>query len=195
MNSTVETVAASATADDALAEAADEILMKRYAAGEAAAFDALYARHRDPLYRYLLRGCQSRALAAELFQDVWLRLIHARDRYRPSRRFTVWLYALAHHRLVDCYRRTRPGGELPEQAAPDREQPEAEARRDENARRVHAAIARLPFEQREAILLREERELGLDDIAAVTGVGRETVKSRLRYALAKLRRELNDEPA
>lgn len=186
---------ASAAANDAAAEATDEDLMRRYAEGEAAAFEALYARHKDPLFRYLLRGCSDRALAAELFQDVWMRLIQSRERYRPSARFTVWLFTLAHNRLVDHYRRTRPGGELPEQVAPAEDEPDARAQHGQAAQRVHAAIARLPFEQREAILLKEERDLGLDEIAAVTGVGRETVKSRLRYALAKLRQELHDDSA
>jgi len=169
--------------------------MGRYARGDAAAFEILYARHKDALFRYLLRGCNDRASALDLCQDVWTRVIQARERYRPSARFTVWLYTLAHNRLVDHYRRARPRGELPETRAPDRDQPDAHAERSEAARRIHAALERLPFEQREAILLKEERELSLNEIAAVTGVGRETVKSRLRYALARLRQELFDDRA
>ena len=184
-----------AAAANAAAEADDEILMRRYATGDTAAFEVLYARHKDPLYRYLVRGCSDRALAGELFQDVWMRVIRARKRYRPKARFSVWLYTIAHNRLVDHYRRDRPSGEMPEMAAPSADQPAALAERSERAARLRAALERLPFEQREAILLKEEQDLTIKEIAAVTGVGAETVKSRLRYALAKLREELPDDRA
>lgn len=184
-----------AAAADAAAEADDEILMRRYAKGDTTAFEVLYARHKDPLYRYLVRGCSDRALAGELFQDVWMRVIRARKRYRPKARFSVWLYTIAHNRLVDHYRRDRPSGEVPEMTAPSADQPAAQAERSERAARLRAALDRLPFEQREAILLKEEQDLTIKEIAAVTGVGAETVKSRLRYALAKLREELPDDRA
>lgn len=169
--------------------------MTRYAAGDTAAFETLYARHKDALYRYLARGCGNGGAGAELFQDVWMRVIRARKRYRASSRFRVWLYTVAHNRLVDYYRRQRPGGELPEMAAPEHDQPQAQASRQQAAERVRAALARLPFEQREAILLKEEQDLSVAEIAAVTRVGRETAKSRLRYGLAKLRQELCDDDA
>lgn len=168
--------------------------MQRYASGDTTAFDTLYARHRGPLYRYLLRGCGNRDVAGELFQDVWARLIRARHRYRPRARFTTWLFRMAHNRLIDYYRRQRPRGDMPtDLAAPDHDNPEQRTDRRQAADRLLAAIAALPFEQREAIVLKEERGLSLAAIAEVTGVGRETVKSRLRYALAKLRETLTDE--
>src|SRR5699024_1409435 len=172
----------------------DEILMQRYARGDTAAFDTLYARHRGPLYRYLLRGCGNRDAAGELFQDVWARLIRARHRYRPRARFTTWLFRMAQNRLIDHSRRQRPRGDMPaDLAAPDHDNPEQRTDRRQAADRLLIAIAALPFEQREAILLKEERDLSLAAIAEVTGVGRETVKSRLRYALAKLREVLPDD--
>lgn len=174
-------------------ETSDETLMLDYASGNSTAFEMLYARHKGPLYRYMLRGCRSEAIARDLFQDVWVKLIQARHGYEPDARFNTWLYSIAHNHLVDHYRRSRPMVDLPEETAiPVRDEPDAQASRKQGADRLLAAIGRLPFEQREAILLREERGLSLDAIAEVTGVGRETVKSRLRYALAKLREGLAD---
>ena len=88
----------------ATAAPGDEDLMLAYAAGDAAAFDTLYARHKGGVYRYLLRQCRQGGVADELFQDVWMNLIRARASYVPSAKFTTWLYRLAHNRLIDHYR-------------------------------------------------------------------------------------------
>ncbi|MDN5937887.1 MAG: sigma-70 family RNA polymerase sigma factor, partial [Salinisphaera sp.] len=99
--------------------------MQRYAHGDAGAFEVLYHRHKGPLYRYVLRGVGNRATADELYQDIWLRLIQARNGYQPRARFSTWLFTLAHNRVVDHYRRSRPTAhEIPEQTAPRHEQPE-----------------------------------------------------------------------
>jgi len=174
--------------------AGDEALMQAYAGGDAAAFEALYRRHKDALYRYLLRGTSSPDQAAELFQDVWKNLIQARLRYRPDAPFGAYLFKLAHNRLMDHFRQRRPTSEVPEDLpAPESERPDAMAARRVEAERLLRALALLPHEQREVIVLREERDLTLEEIAAIQGVGRETVKSRLRYALAKLREVLGHE--
>lgn len=170
--------------------------MQRYQRGDAAAFETLYRRHRDPVFRYLFRGCSDRERAAELFQDVWANVIKARASWEPRAKFTTWLYRLAHNRLVDDYRLARLSTEPLEAdcpaAAPEHEQPDAAVSGAQRLRRVLAAVQGLPLEQREAFLLKEEGGMSLEEIGAATGVGRETVKSRLRYALAKLRQELID---
>jgi RNA polymerase sigma-70 factor (ECF subfamily) len=79
------------------ADSSDEDLMLAYAAGDAAAFDAIYARHKGGVYRYLLRQCRDAGIAEQLFQDVWMNLIRVRTR-QPSAKFTTWLYTLAHNR-------------------------------------------------------------------------------------------------
>lgn len=173
-------------------EPSDEALMLAYAAGEATAFEPLYRRHQDALYRYLLRGCQGAHTAQELFQDVWQKLIQARLRYRADAPFGAYLYKLAHNRLVDHWRSQRPQVPVPEPElenlpAPESQRPDETESRRQQATRLLRALAALPPEQREIIVLREERELTLEQIAVIQGVGRETVKSRLRYALAKLR--------
>src|SRR5437588_12187066 len=87
----------------------DEELMLAYAAGDAAAFDALYARHKGHVYRYLLRQCRQGVAVDELFQDVWMNLIRARGSYTPSAKFATYLYRLAHNRLIDHYRASGRG--------------------------------------------------------------------------------------
>lgn len=183
-------------------ESSDEELMLRYGGGDAAAFDVLYARHRGGVFRYLLRQCGSRAAAEELVQDIWLSLIQARGRYRVEAKFTTWLYTLAHNRLVDHFRRhngpqlvsiDEDGDDDPiELPAHATAQPERQAQAREQASALLRLVEALPAAQREAFLLYEEGGLSLEQIAEVTGAGRETVKSRLRYALDKLRDGMKD---
>ncbi|MDB5967622.1 MAG: polymerase sigma factor [Hydrocarboniphaga sp.] len=170
--------------------------MLRYQRGELAAFEQLYRRHRGGSYRYLLRGCGNEDIAAELFQDVWASVVRSRSRYEVKARFATWLYKLAHNRLIDHYRAARAGQEplddTIELAAPAHLEPEAQAQSVSTSRRLLQALGALPSEQREAFLMKEEGGLSLEQIAEVTGVGRETVKSRLRYALSRLRGALAD---
>lgn len=177
----------------------DEDLMLRYRDGDARAFEELYARHRGGLFRYVLRQVGFRAAADEVFQEVWMRIIASRSRYRVEARFATFLYRIAHNCVMDHFRRKPPlqllsFDDQPDEAlqvpAPAAEQPEKRAQRGQVARELLRALALLPDEQRDAFLLHEEGGLTLDEIAEVTGVGRETAKSRLRYALSKLRSEL-----
>jgi RNA polymerase sigma-70 factor (ECF subfamily) len=172
----------------------DGALMLAWAGGDAAAFTELYGRHKGPLYRFLLKTVKDRAAADELFQETWSRVIAARQRYRAEAKFSTWLLQIAHNLAIDSFRKQRPqaGAEESEavfaaQAAPEREQPEHALSDFELRRRMQRAIESLPDEQRTAFVLRMENELSLEDIAAVTGVGRETAKSRLRYAMARIR--------
>jgi len=183
----------------------DEGLMLRFAAGDAQAFDRLYARHRGGLFRFIARQLgRDRHLAEEMFQDVWTNLISARGGYKPAARFVTWLYTIAHNRVIDHHRRLRPvdpavgdedvdGGDPMQQVpAPATSQPERIAQARQQAARLLACVERLPRAQREAFLLHEEGGLSVDEIAAITGADREAVKSRLRYALAKLREGMED---
>jgi RNA polymerase sigma-70 factor (ECF subfamily) len=171
-------------------EAPDEQLMLAYGNGDAGAFDTLYARHRGALFRYVLRGVKARAVAEELYQEIWILVIEARKRYKPSARFTTWLYTIAHNRLVDHWRRKElavvPADEeqQPASAAAD---PARQLEGREALARFAKALGDLPHQQREAFLLHEEAELTALEIAAVTNSEPEAVKSRLRYAYAKLR--------
>lgn len=181
-----------------LSEPADELLMLAYAAGDPAAFEQLYARHRGRLYRFLLRQLRNQALAEECFQDVWQRVISARAGWQPEAAFSTWLFRIAHNRLTDHWRalKHRPAAPVDgdERAArvPDPDNPERHLSDFEQRRRLQVAMDELPEDQRLVLHLRLEQELTLDQIGEITGVGRETVKSRLRYAMDKLRARLSE---
>ena len=184
-------------------EPGDEDLMQAYAAGDAAAFDALYARHKGGVYRFIVRQCGHAGAADELFQDVWMSVIRVRATYEPTAKFSTWLYRIAHNRLIDHWRAMgqvelvtagATDDDDPLDAIPGArtDEPDARAGQRELGARLKQALAALPAAQREAFLLHQEGGLELAEIAALTGVGVETVKSRIRYALAKLRAELGD---
>jgi RNA polymerase sigma factor (sigma-70 family) len=180
-------------------EASDEDLMLRYGKGDVRAFEMLYRRHRLPLYRFLLRQGGDAAAAEELFQGIWMRVVNSRGRYDVRAKFTAWVYAVAHNRLMDFFRARAPflDREESESALEDLPAREiaAELRLDRGraAERLLAALAALPDAQREAFLLQQEGELSLEEIAAMTGVSGETAKGRLRHAVAKLRAGLEKE--
>lgn len=179
----------------------DTALMLRYKDGDVAAFEKLYGRHRGPLFRFLLRQAGSQELAEDLFQEVWSKIIRNRENYRPTARFTTYMYHIARNCTVDLYRRLGRNREIsaadasvPEPVAPTGNPVKIAAAAD-TARALVDALNSLRAEQREAFLLKEEGGLSLQEIADVTGVGRETVKSRLRYALGALQKSLNSHEA
>lgn len=182
------------------AAGSDEDLMLRYGRGDLEAFHSLYNRHRASLYRFFLRQTAPE-VAEELFQDVWARVIQARRRYRPSAAFRTWLYTLARNRLVDHWRAL---GRAPvaDEAVDADELPAAGDLRDLSARladlrdcleHVLALVAALPDAQRETFLLRHEAGLSLAQIAEAMKTGTETAKTRLRYAMERLRLALPEE--
>jgi RNA polymerase sigma-70 factor (ECF subfamily) len=179
-----------------MGEAADEELMLAYRDGNAAAFETLYTRHRGRLYRFVLRGVKSRAVAEELYQEVWMRVIEARSRYAPQAKFTTWLYTIAHHQLVDHWRKrglTLVALDEGDAIADGSQDPAAQAQAREGLARFAAALSALPPAQREAFLLHEEAGLTVAEIAAATGAGPEAAKSRLRYAMARLKAAVEDD--
>jgi len=193
--------------DDALDD--DDRLMTAFARGDASAFDRLYARHEQALYRFVRRtlGQALAAQADEVFQDTWLRVVQARERYAPQgAQFRTWLFTLAHHRAIDQLRRS--GREL---ALPDDDDegpstpftPSGEAwphwpaagsvPQDDQlfwrraGERLLGCLDELPAAQRVVFLLHHDGEHSVDEIARTLELGFETAKSRLRYAMAKLR--------
>jgi RNA polymerase sigma-70 factor (ECF subfamily) len=177
----------------------DAQLMLAYGRGEMRAFETLYSRHRGALYRYLMRQARDPDTANDLFQEVWSRVIVNRARYEPRAKFRTFLFTLAHNCFIDHCRRTkaRPAGSNIEDAdaadllpAGEDSRPDMRLERDESSARYRAALAALPAEQRDVYLLHEESDLSLEEIARVTGVGAETAKSRLRYAVGKLKAAL-----
>ena len=172
-------------------ETTDEKLMQQYAGGNAKAFDQLYERHRGSLYRYFRRQVSDEATANDLYQGVWEKIIAARKKYRTSSPFTAWMFRIAHNHLVDYYRRSKPVTNTEMDALTDQQaQPTEHLIDGQQREQLREKIAALPQEQRNTLLLKLETGLKMEEIASVTGTSRETVKSRLRYAVDKLKRSL-----
>ncbi len=155
------------------------------------AFEHLYERHRGPLYRYILRLSGDPATANDLYQGSWEKIIKARGRYKASAPFKAWMYRIAHNHAMDHFRRRHPAGDTaPDEVSSNQAQPDeqmaTETRRDE----LLSAINTLPPEQKDTLILKIETGLDLQTIAEVTGVNPETAKSRLRYAVKKLKQML-----
>jgi len=172
---------------------ADEELMLLYQQGDAAAFEMLYLRHKGPVYRYILRQCGELETVNELFQDVWMKLIQNRGGYEVKAKFTTWLYTIARHRIIDYYRQAGKRAYEAEEKNPDTlsaaeyEQPDVQFELQQQVESLSAAVKSLPVLQRDVFLLKEEAGMDLEEIATLTGVNKETVKSRLRYAVKKLK--------
>jgi RNA polymerase sigma-70 factor (ECF subfamily) len=187
-----------------LSQESDESLMLRYGRGEVAAFEFLYQRHESRVFRYLRRNVRNESSANDLMQEVWFAVVRGAANYQPSAKFTTWLFTIAHNRMVDMIRANHrlqsldagddldpDGSSLPDRLAVDGKlEPLAQVQSQDEAAALLSAVAQLPPEQRSAFLLQAEGGLSVEEIAGATGSNFETVKSRLRYARAKLRQLL-----
>ena len=175
----------------------DEQLMLDYAGGSYRAFETLYARYKAPILRFYRQQARPPAAAEELLHEAFMRLIRARESYRPVASFRLWFWRIVRNLLIDHQRsnqRSLPEinpEQQPEPADP-RHSPEQQTARHQQQLRLMELLRQLPAEQRDAFLLKEEAGLSLAEIADLSGVGTETIKSRLRYAIAKLRLALED---
>lgn len=185
---------------DALESCDDAILMRRFQNGDAASFEIIYARHERALYRFLVHQTGNNvALAEDLAHDVWVKVIKASERYTPSAQFRTFLFHIAHNRLIDHFRAKGERLEsldaeddhgqtlLENMADGDYCQPCDQVARQQAAQQLQQCLQALPAKQREVFLLKESSELSLAEVAELIGVSFETVKSRMRYALDKLR--------
>lgn len=181
----------------------DEVLMQSYAAGQSAAFEQLYSRHKLRMWRYFYRNTGDGALADDLAQDLWFAVVDSAASYQVRSKFTTWLFTMAHHRLVDHWRRQRRSISLSADTeeslrladslfAASGFEPDHQLDRQLMAKALLAALAQLPAEQRACFLMQVEADMSVAEIAQATGVAEETAKSRLRYARAKLRAALEE---
>ena len=182
-------------------QAGDEQLMLAYRGGDAGAFEELYRRHKGGLFRFVLRSVRERAVAEELYQEIWMRAIEARGRYEAQAKFSTWLYTIAHNRLVDHWRKRglqlvsldQEDGSPVEPAAGAAYEPQRIVEAKQGIERFARALAALPPAQREAFLMHQEAEMSVAEIARATGANEEAAKSRLRYALSKLKEAMADD--
>lgn len=187
-----------------LHELGDEQLMLAYAAGQLEAFEILMNRHQGAVYRFILRSVRNEERAEELTQDTFFRVIKAADRYKESARFTTFLFTIARNICIDESRRARTGRERSLDAPLGRDDSSGDTLKDrlvdeattsgagvlsreQFLERLQEGLDALPEEQREVFILRHIEGMRFVDIAAMFDISENTVKSRMRYALATLR--------
>lgn len=184
----------------------DESLMLRYRDGDVRAFEVLVTRHRKAIYNFILRFVRDAAQAEDVLQDTFLRVIKGADAYEKQAKFTTWLYTIARNLCVDASRRGKhrkaasldapvgdeDGAALIDLVAGGDAGADKQAISRELGVRLKKAIESLPDEQREIFLLREVSDLQFNEIAQIVGCPENTVKSRMRYALEKLREALEE---
>jgi len=189
-------------------DATDEMLMVRYQRGDRDAFAELVRRYKTPVFNFVLRHIRHSNTAEDVTQDVFLRVVQNAAEFKHEARFSTWLYTIARNLCVDQLRKlshrrhpsldqpassedTRPMIENVADAHP-RASVERSAVSGEVQGKIVEAIEALPEEQREVFLLREVANLPFKEIADITGVGENTVKSRMRYALDRLQLALSE---
>lgn len=183
----------------------DETLMLRYQQGDRAAFAQLVRRHQSPLYNFAFRQVRSAQVAEDVVQEAFVRVVQKSADFKHEARFTTWVYTITRNLCIDHLRkralRKHPsldesrgeegdGPTLGEQTADPRASVDREATGSELKERIARAVETLPDEQREVFLMREVSNLPFKEIAEITGVPENTVKSRMRYALERLQEAL-----
>jgi RNA polymerase sigma-70 factor (ECF subfamily) len=179
----------------------DEELLGRYIdANDQAAFQTLYARYRVRLHRFVLRLTRDSHEAEEVFQETWMAVIRGKARYHPTTRFAAYLFSIAHRRLVDRWRRLKRAPALqaagedsfdPDDIADELTvTPEEWTQHAQLRNALLVELGKLPVIQREVFLMKAEADLSLEEISAIMGATHEATRSRLRYALARLRAAL-----
>ncbi|HQY63529.1 MAG: RNA polymerase sigma factor [Myxococcales bacterium] len=184
----------------------DELLVARFQAGDRAAFTALVRRHQGPLFHFAFRQLRSAPAAEDVVQEAFVRVVQSAAEFKNEARFTTWVYTITRNLCIDQLRkrahRRHPsldeargddGDRTLGEVVPDRG---ADVERDavgaELQQQVAAAVELLPPDQKEVFLMREVAHLPFKEIAAITGVPENTVKSRMRYALERLQAALKD---
>lgn len=187
----------------------DEELLRRFNEGDADAFELLVRRYERPLYNFILRSVRRRDRAEEILQDVFLKVVQRSTEFKGNSKLSTWLYTIARNLCIDHSRkmvfRRHASLDAPSRAGGDAEgptllektssgEPGADRRAISNdlAQRITAAVEELPEEQKEVFLMRQVQGMAFKDIAEVVGVPENTVKSRMRYALERLQRALDE---
>lgn len=181
----------------------DEELMLDFQKGDVRAFEEILKRHRHGVFNFILRFLGNRETAEEVFQEVFIKIHKAADRYLPNGKFSTWLYTITRNQCVDTFRRLKlretlsldNGGKedeikLVDTIASDTVPPDILSSAHEIQTVLEFALEKLNVDQREVFLLREKEGFKFEEIAEMTGVSVNTVKSRMRYALEGLKKTL-----
>ncbi|HEX7667131.1 MAG TPA: RNA polymerase sigma factor [Polyangiaceae bacterium] len=188
-------------------DVSDEMLMIRYQRGDRSAFGLLVKRHQSPLYNFAFRQLRVQSAAEDVVQEAFVRVVQNAAEFKHEARFTTWVYTITRNLCIDQMRKRAlrrhaslddakgadsDGPTLGEQTADKKANVEREATGDELKARIAQAVDELPDDQREVFLMREVSNLPFKEIADITGVPENTVKSRMRYALERLQAALSE---
>ncbi len=178
-------------------ETKDEDLMEMYAGGDVSAFQELFSRHEKKLYNFFLRRLGDPEKAADLFQELFLRLHRNRGRFDSRQSFATWFYTIANNLVIDELRLRRgiqfeavqEEEHLPESTLPT---PEESMAFTEIKKRIESAIEILPESQKEVLVLARFEGLNHSEIAQIAGKSKIAVRQLLYRALQNLRKQLRD---
>ncbi|MFL6822192.1 MAG: sigma-70 family RNA polymerase sigma factor [Xanthobacteraceae bacterium] len=169
--------------------ASDDVLIRRIAAGDQLAMRTLFARHRIPLYRWLLRIVRDETLAEDLLSDVFLDVWRQAGSYRGDASVSTWLLAIARYKALSA-RRARPHAELDARVASSiadpADDPEAALQKRNRSEVLQDSLARLSPEHGEVVDLVYYHGKSVKEVADIIGIGEATVKTRMFYARKKL---------
>lgn len=181
----------------------DEVLMLNYSKGQSGAFEELYKRHQQALFRYCVRQFRNLSIAEECFQEIWMKVVRSRKRYQSTAKFTTYLYRIAQNHVIDTYRKEKKrlldceyednlsDNDFSKQKRHNSVEVSERELNSIQVRSLRKAIGELPFEQKNTLLLKMDNGLSIDQIAEITDCKKESVKSRLRYATTKLKQLLS----
>lgn len=185
-------------------ESSDEMLMVRYRRGDSSAFAEIVKRYQSPLFTFSLRYLKDRDRAREVTQETFLRVVRRAEDFKHESRFSTWVYAITRNLCLDELRKAKHRAHASLDAASDDAPPllerigdpsestERRAVRHQLRDGITRAVDALPDEQREVFLLRQLGGVPFADIAKITGTPENTVKSRMRYALERLQKDLSE---
>jgi len=170
----------------------DESLMRDYQRGDSIAFDVLYQRHKDKLFNFIYRSCQHSESVEDIAHDTWMSIIRTIENYQQTAKFTTYLYQIARNKIIDHWRQQKPTDttdigldQIPSESNLSRSAGN-NAEQLQLVNQLMNALLKLPHEQREAFLLKEEG-FSQNEIAEITDSKPQAVKSRVRYARQQLR--------
>lgn len=190
-------------------EPSDEELMTRYVAGDQRAFQILMRRYQRKVFGYIYKFYYNEDKASDIFQDAFFKVCRGADKYDPRYRFSTWLFTVVRNTVIDDFKKRKlkvrylsdplySSGKDDDRtlydATPDRTAPEGEklAREKQFQRKLQDALAKMNPDQREVFMMRQDQGLQFEEIAEIMACPLNTAKTRMRYALEALRRDLKE---
>lgn len=172
----------------------DEALMERYQAGDGQAMEVLFDRHASGVHAFLARMVRDQTLADDLLQTTFLSVVRSADRYQPGLKVVPWLLTIAGNAARDSLRRNRHRAEVSsdDEGVPE---PSVEVAMSDpgQRRRIEAAFAQLPVQQRECVILHKVEGLSFDEIGRMLEISETAARIRAHRGYERLRALLGDE--